>query len=65
MQHVATATDMTQEKVIDAKKAVPWIIFLIFFAVLNETVFNVSTPAIAKQYAITPTGVSWILTTFI
>ncbi|MDQ0889310.1 DHA2 family metal-tetracycline-proton antiporter-like MFS transporter [Paenibacillus sp. V4I9] len=65
MQHVATATDMTQEKVIDAKKAVPWIIFLIFFAVLNETVFNVSTPAIAKQYAITPTGVSWVLTTFI
>ncbi|MDD9267482.1 MFS transporter [Paenibacillus sp. GCM10023248] len=65
MQHVATATEVAQEKVIDAKKAVPWIIFLIFFAVLNETVFNVSTPEIAKQYAITPTGVSWVLTTFI
>lgn len=65
MQHVASATDFTQEKVLDAKKTVPWIIFLIFFAVLNETVFNVSTPEIAKQYAITPTGVSWVLTTFI
>ncbi|MFD0695036.1 MFS transporter [Paenibacillus sp. GCM10027628] len=61
----ATATTMAQESVIDAKKAVPWIIFLIFFGVLNETVFNVSTPEIAKQYAITPTGVSWVLTTFI
>ncbi|NHW34020.1 MFS transporter [Paenibacillus aceris] len=56
---------MAQEQVIDARKAVPWIIFLIFFAVLNETVFNVSTPEIAKQYGITPTGVSWVLTTFI
>ncbi|MZQ84245.1 MFS transporter [Paenibacillus sp. 5J-6] len=66
MQHVASATDeVAQEKVIDTKKAVPWIIFLIFFAVLNETVFNVSTPEIAKQYGITPTGVSWVLTTFI
>ncbi|MBP1962131.1 MFS transporter [Paenibacillus aceris] len=65
MQHVASATEMAQEQVIDARKAVPWIIFLIFFAVLNETVFNVSTPEIAKQYGITPTGVSWVLTTFI
>lgn len=65
MQHVASATELAQEQVIDAKKAVPWIIFLIFFAVLNETVFNVSTPEIAKQYGITPTGVSWVLTTFI
>ena len=50
---------------LDVKKTLPWILFLIFFAVLNETVFNVSIPAIAQQYALTPTGVSWMMTTFI
>lgn len=50
---------------LDAKKVLPWISFLIFFAVMNETVFNVSTPAIAAQYALTPTGVSWMMTVFI
>ena len=50
---------------LDVKKTLPWIIYLIFFAVLNETVFNVSTPAIAAQYALSPTGVSWMMTTFI
>jgi DHA2 family metal-tetracycline-proton antiporter-like MFS transporter len=65
MQHAATGTADTGEVTLDLKKTVPWIIFLIFFAVLNETVFNVSTPAIAKQYTLTPSGVSWVLTTFI
>jgi DHA2 family metal-tetracycline-proton antiporter-like MFS transporter len=46
------------------KKLVPWIIYLIFFAVLNETVFNVSTPLIAKQFSLTPSGVSWMMTIF-
>src|SRR2546421_4441516 len=46
------------------KKLVPWIIYLIFFAVLNETVFNVSTPMIAKQFSLTPSGVSWMMTIF-
>ncbi len=50
---------------LDVKKTLPWILFLIFFAVLNETVFNVSVPAIAQQYSLTPTGVSWMMTTFI
>ncbi len=50
---------------LDVKKTLPWILFLIFFAVLNETVFNVSIPAIALQYGLTPTGVSWMMTTFI
>jgi DHA2 family metal-tetracycline-proton antiporter-like MFS transporter len=50
---------------LEARATVPWIIFVIFFAVLNETVFNVSTPAIARQYALTPSGVSWVMTTFI
>jgi len=50
---------------LDVKKTLPWILFLIFFAVLNETVFNVSIPAIALQYTLTPSGVSWMMTTFI
>jgi DHA2 family metal-tetracycline-proton antiporter-like MFS transporter len=50
---------------LDLRKTAPWIIFIIFFAVLNETVFNVSTPSIAAQYHLTPSGVSWVLTTFI
>jgi len=50
---------------LDVKKTLPWIIYLIFFAVLNETVFNVSTPAITLQFQLTPTGVSWMMTTFI
>ena len=47
------------------KKLVPWIIYLIFFAVLNETVFNVSTPKIAEQFMLSPSGVSWMMTIFL
>lgn len=43
---------------------VPWIAYLIFFAVLNETVFNVSTPAIAAQFSLASSGVSWMMTIF-
>ncbi len=50
---------------LDVKKTLPWILFLIFFAVLNETVFNISIPVIQKDYALTPTGVSWMMTSFI
>jgi DHA2 family metal-tetracycline-proton antiporter-like MFS transporter len=46
------------------KRLVPWIIYLIFFAVLNETVFNVSTPVIARQFSLTASGVSWMMTIF-
>jgi DHA2 family metal-tetracycline-proton antiporter-like MFS transporter len=48
----------------DRKKLIPWIIYLLFFAVLNETVFNVSTPRIAEQFSLTPAGVSWMMTIF-
>jgi DHA2 family metal-tetracycline-proton antiporter-like MFS transporter len=61
----AAVTETSNEVALDIKKMVPWIIFLIFFSVLNETVFNVSTPNIAEQYRLSPTGVSWVLTTFI
>jgi MFS transporter, DHA2 family, metal-tetracycline-proton antiporter len=48
----------------DIKKSVPWIYYLIFFAVLNESVFNVSTPSIAKQFELDASGVSWVITIF-
>ena len=51
--------------VIDAGRTLPWLIYLVFFAVLNETVFNVSTPAISHQYGLSPSGVSWVMTSFI
>lgn len=47
------------------KKLIPWIVYLLFFAVLNETVFNVSTPAIAKEFSLSPLGVSWMMTIFL
>jgi DHA2 family metal-tetracycline-proton antiporter-like MFS transporter len=50
---------------IDAGKTLPWLIYLVFFAVLNETVFNVSTPAISRAFALSPSGVSWVMTSFI
>jgi MFS transporter, DHA2 family, metal-tetracycline-proton antiporter len=48
----------------ESASLVPWIAFLIFFAVLNETVFNVSTPAIAARFSLTSSGVSWMMTIF-
>ena len=55
---------MRIESTRDHRKLVPWIIYLIFFAVLNETVFNVSTPMIARQFSLSPSGVSWMMTIF-
>ncbi|UFJ42641.1 MFS transporter [Brevibacillus humidisoli] len=46
------------------KKSVPWIYYVIFFAVLNESVFNVSTPSIAEQFQLDAAGVSWVVTIF-
>jgi DHA2 family metal-tetracycline-proton antiporter-like MFS transporter len=48
----------------EIKKSVPWIYYLIFFSVLNESVFNVSTPSIAKQFELDASGVSWVVTIF-
>ncbi|TMV49973.1 MFS transporter [Paenibacillus mesophilus] len=48
----------------DIKKSVPWIYYVIFFAVLNESVFNVSTPNIAQQFNLDAAGVSWVVTIF-
>ncbi|KIL39874.1 tetracycline resistance protein [Gordoniibacillus kamchatkensis] len=46
------------------KKSVLWIYYVIFFAVLNESVFNVSTPSIAQQFGLDASGVSWVVTIF-
>src|SRR5579875_1906331 len=48
----------------DIRKSSLWIYYVIFFAVLNESVFNVSTPSIAKQFHLTAAGVSWVVTIF-
>jgi DHA2 family metal-tetracycline-proton antiporter-like MFS transporter len=56
---------LNAERTTDVKRLVPWIVYLIFFAVLNETVFNVSTPRIAEQFSLSPSGVSWIMTIFL
>ncbi|MGA2763992.1 MAG: MFS transporter [Spirochaetia bacterium] len=55
---------MTHPNTRGTRGLVPWMIYLIFFAVLNETVFNVSTPMIARQFSLTPSGVSWMMTIF-
>ena len=65
MDNVTELSETPARTTIDVKRTVPWIIFVIFFAVLNETVFNVSTPAIAHQFCLSASGVSWIMTTFI
>lgn len=46
------------------RKSVFWIYYVIFFAVLNESIFNVATPSIAQQFALSASGVSWVVTTF-
>ena len=43
---------------------VRWLAYLIFFAVLNETVFNVSTPIIAAEFGLSAANVSWVMTIF-
>ena len=43
---------------------VRWLTYLIFFAVLNETVFNVSTPKIAEEFGLNAATVSWVMTIF-
>lgn len=48
----------------NTKKLVPWISYLIFFSVINETVFNVATPKIAEQFSLGAAGVSWVMTSF-
>ncbi len=65
-EELSTRLDVRPEaRPLDVRRTIPWIIFIVFFAVLNETVFNVSTPAISRQFGLSPAGVSWVMTTFI
>jgi DHA2 family metal-tetracycline-proton antiporter-like MFS transporter len=59
-KHSKTAGDSAS-----MKKSVIWIYYILFFAVLNESVFNVSTPDIAKQFGLDASEVSWVITVFI
>lgn len=56
--------ELAGKQAADPRRLVPWIAYLIFFAVLNETVFNVSTPTIAGQFGLTPSGVGWMMIIF-
>jgi len=48
----------------DMKKAFLWLGFLAFFSVLNEMVFNVVLPDIAKDFGIPPSLANWVNTSF-
>ncbi|MEJ2253402.1 MAG: MFS transporter [Nitrospirota bacterium] len=39
--------------------------FVVFFSVLNSTTFNVAVPDIAAQFGLLPSGVSWVMTSYI
>lgn len=39
--------------------------FIVFFSVLNGTMFNVSIPDIAKQFTLLPSEVSWVVSGYI
>jgi len=61
---IAESNTNTIADTTEIKKCVPWIYYVIFFSVLNESVFNVSTPSIAKQFELDASGVSWVVTIF-
>jgi len=62
--HTVENESQPAQAIAEIKKAVPWIYFVIFFAVFNESVFNVSTPNIARQFGLDAAGVSWVVTIF-
>ncbi|WP_028548764.1 MFS transporter [Paenibacillus sp. UNC451MF] len=48
-----------------SNQAIAWLCVLAFFSVLNETVFNVALPDIAKQFGVLPAAANWVNTSFI
>ncbi|WP_194545134.1 MFS transporter [Paenibacillus sp. JZ16] len=48
----------------NVKGAFAWLGFLVFFSVLNETVFNVALPDIARQFHVEPSTANWVNTGF-
>ncbi|WNR44420.1 MFS transporter [Paenibacillus roseipurpureus] len=58
------AAPLSEPEMVKLKKSVPWIYFVLFFAVLNESMFGVSTPSIMAQHHLSTTAVSWVVTVF-
>jgi DHA2 family metal-tetracycline-proton antiporter-like MFS transporter len=44
------------------KRLVQALCFVLFFSVMNATMFNVALPEIAAEYRLSPSSVSWIVT---
>lgn len=51
-------------RITNLKGAFAWLGFLVFFSVLNETVFNVALPDIARQFHVEPSTANWVNTGF-
>ncbi|WP_339224412.1 MFS transporter [Paenibacillus sp. FSL W7-1332] len=51
-------------RITNVKGAFAWLGFLVFFSVLNETVFNVALPDIARQFHVEPSTANWVNTGF-
>ncbi len=47
------------------RRIVALMAFTVFFSVLNGTMFNVAVPDIQRQFALTPSEVSWVVTGYI
>jgi DHA2 family metal-tetracycline-proton antiporter-like MFS transporter len=55
----AVADDRTLKKITVALS------FIIFFSVLNGTTFQIAVPDISAEFALLPSGVSWVMTAYI
>ncbi|MDI3412170.1 hypothetical protein QKW52_25520 [Bacillus sonorensis] len=58
-KHLNSETEQTAHQ---QKKAFWWLSFVAFFSVMNETVFNVALPDIAKDFGVQPSAASWVNT---
>lgn len=47
------------------QRVVPFLSFIIFFSVLNGTMFNVAIPAISGEFSLLPSEVSWVVASYI
>ncbi|WP_409342880.1 MFS transporter [Paenibacillus sp. MBLB4367] len=59
------SANQAEQKEEGISRIIPWLLYVIFFSVLNETVFNVSTPNISEQFHLLSSQVSWVVTIFI
>ncbi len=47
------------------RRIIALLCFVVFFSVLNGTMFNVAVPDIARDFRLTPTAVSWVVSGFV